>query len=435
MTIKLKNFIKKIFLISGLFVCLLGFNSYADGGYFCNNCGAKITHYTSASGNVGGSINNRDGAWTTHKNSSNCMNNVTGQKCKKDNIVPYTSQAYSAWETKQNKYESLDEEGRQKLQLINNHQTLINYITEIFSVTDDTGDTADNANNVFSTYNLMKNITLVCINALQKYNQSSLYFLFSFVGILFVFVNYAINFFQNSYNSEGKTMEQYIRMAFQVIFSMFLVCSVSKIAEFFLIFFRYILDFVWNFARSGTLVIDQPEELGLTAAQDIAYNILVGEGITAVGGGMDVLANIMQMLPYALLCIKFFIPYLICVVGKFGILFAIMKNCVEVLTHCFLFPIAAGDVNENLRQSKLVKYSKHILAGSLNLSVIVLILLVCQVITNGFIKTLIDQATAAGNSANVNYFEVSFIMAVLQVVKVVACNGTAKQISGHVAGE
>ena len=355
--------------------------------------------------------------------------------CKNKNIRTLTSSEKQKYSDQQ-KIEEWKAEGKsdseiEKLQILVEQNGFVSMISEIFSVNNDSTNIDEDSNNIFSTYNLMMDIRKVLISSLQKFNSSSLYILFCFVGTLFVVINYSINFYQSSYNFEGKTIEQYIRLSFQVIFSLFLVYASSRLSEFFLNFFGYILDFVWGFTKSGTLVINQPSELGFTPAQDIAYDILVEEGLAA--SSKDVLKFFVNSISIMWLKMQFFIPWIVSMLGKFGVLFAILSNAIELLVHCFLLPIAAGDVNENIRQSKLIKFSKHIMASALNLSVIVLIILAIQVISYDFVQEMFDKARSIGGRANIT--QLAFIMAIIQVVKAVACNSTAKQISGRVFGE
>lgn len=409
-----------IILISNIFVLYAASNIY-----YCKNCGRTIE--------AADRFEQMDLklAQSKHVNFFNHPE-YNGVKCSKKDVVIYSQDAVRSFEARKERFANLSDEDKEKVGAISNFQTFTDMIADIFSVTDydsfkENGETIK----TFSVYNILKKVASACSKIIDQFNRSSLYSLFVFIGFLFLFINFSIDYYNSSYNSDGRTLEQNLKLGIKLIVSLFIIVNVSAFSKFLINFFIYVLDFVWKFTQSGTIVIDEgltSSSSALSTAENISYTILmdagcIDESLTGI------VTNSFSSIG---LTIKFFVPWLCSIVGNLGVMFAIFKCSFEILAYGFFYPIAAGDITENLRTSNFMRYTKHLLSAVLKLSIIVVILLIAQTLTKSFFTDIKNDALSAGGKTN--YFELAAIAGVLQISKFVACNSLTDRIASSIAG-
>lgn len=323
------------------------------------------------------------------------------------------------------------EEDLDKYSVLARNSFFVSMINDIFSLED---ANLSSGSELFDTKTVMISFANITIQAITNWGSSPIYSFFLGIGLFILVINFIVNFYNNRMNSEGKTIEQYSRLFFGLLVGIFIVANVNKIVLGLLNLFIFVMEKAWTFMEDPlnplkTQVRAEESTIIFSDAEDIAYTLLV----SVHADESTNISNIINGGAFSafMLVFKFFLPWIICVIGKFGILFEVIKNSLMIVVNCMLYPIAAGDCSENIKTSKFMKYTKHIIASVLNLTIIVIVLMGAQFLTSNYAIKLIEQAKAKNVD---NMFNIAIIAAVIQLSKTVVIMSSAN-LASKVIGE
>lgn len=301
-------------------------------------------------------------------------------------------------------------------ELLNMHVFFKNWLYVIFGIENAESDDV----NVFNTRAIMEELTNNMQNAVNNFTGNSLYIAFRAIGVFLLIISFVFSFYNTSLNSEGKTMQQYARLIIQFIIAIYLVMNVHEIANLILSIFKYTMTKAWEFADADSAMGNEMKE----KVDEIFIKLLRA----AKADSKDPLAFFFNMFPMLILHIQFLIPWLVSLVGKFGLMFAVVKTEINIFVNIVLYPIAAHDCFENIKQSSFMKYTKKIAAASLELTIIVIVMIASNNMLIEYIKN--KMATINEN----NTFNVGMMAAVFSLAKMVAANSLSSSISNSVFG-
>ena len=310
--------------------------------------------------------------------------------------------------------------------LLEKYGAIRSMVKEICAITSE----EDKTNTAFDSIdNFIINISNISIEALNNWSKSSIYYLFLGCGFLITVISYVISFYHSNVNGDDKTMEQYIRLSFSLLLSCFIIFNINKLLQFMLMFFQWIMENIINFKNNSGDIYDASTGVRYDVADQITIVLLKENGLDK-DGTLQYFLNAINAIG---LQVKLLIPWLIAVAGKFGIIFAIANNSIQIFLYACLLPMGVGDCVENFKNSRLLKYLKHIASHLLQQSVIILTLIASQVLMKGYIDDLFAGALA--ESSGNNLFNIIIIMCILSLVKMVVANSSSRTIAGHVIGE
>ena len=225
-------------------------------------------------------------------------------------------------------------------------------------------------------------------------------------------------------NIERKTTEQILRMIIQFIISIFIIANIGRFLNMAISMSQFLLNkaiLLKNAAGSSGGSASMEDELTLT--------ILKAEGLDKDG----ILDKFLGMAKAMFLRVKLFLPWIICIFSKLGILFAICKIAIETIVYAMFYPLAAGDCYENIKHSNFMKYTKHIFACLMQLAIIVLILYAANVLLTDIIRDIANKLSGENKADKI--FEILVLLTVIQLSKTVVVMSSTSVIAHKAFGE
>lgn len=286
-------------------------------------------------------------------------------------------------------------------------------------------------NSIFNTDNMLKKVFDGCIDALNTWSNSSLYYYFVGIGILIFTINFVLGIYQNNLNHERKSVEQIVRLMFQCVISLIIILNINNLLKFFLIFFRWILENVISFKNSGANNFNITDVNDISVADELTIHLVRESDLDSEG----VLEKVFSGIGASFLRLKLFVPWLLCVVSKVGILLGIFKNAFEIIQYSFLFPLAAGDCFDNIKQSRFMRYSKKIMSCLLQMSIISLTAFSSKLLLNGFVNEIFTELSITKDQSANKIFTTFFVLCAIQISRTVVINTSSSIIASKALGE
>lgn len=291
-------------------------------------------------------------------------------------------------------------------------------------------NTNNNDSSILNTDSMMQTIFNSAKETIEKIGNSSIYYCFTGVGIFILVFNFCFSIYDKDSLSDKMTTEQMLKMLFKLIICLFLIVNVKKIMLFFVLFCQWILKNIIDYKNSGVLSVEGID--GSSVADDLFVNLIREQGLDKKGWvdeKISFFGQVFLMLPLT-------IPWLISFVGKFGIIFAICKSAIEMVSYAVPYPIAAGDCYENIKNSRFMSYTKQIFACSLQISIIVIITMVSQVLLQDVLKSIFENMTKLSTAqvSSTKVFSSIFLLSAIQLSRMAVVLSSAPIIASKVAG-
>ena len=297
-------------------------------------------------------------------------------------------------------------------QLEENFATFRDMIAEIFSVSG--GESALSFANPSELLFAFSNRVVV---GFSEFTHSDLYSFFVGVALIFLMTNFIIqNYEENNILKENNLFSQrMLRKYISFITALILIYWMRSIVYFILALFRFVLYFAVDITGSNTDVVDL-STIGFDA-NSIAYKILDAEGVF---DGTALIDETIARSKEAALRNLYFVPWVIAWVSKLGIVVIVMENAIRLLTYVSVYVLSISDIVHNLKNSRLINYTKNIIALAFQQTVIVLVLFFFNLLCNPYLKTILtDVMNGSGN-----YLSLAIIFVAVQSAKLLVLIGS-----------
>lgn len=272
---------------------------------------------------------------------------------------------------------------------------------------------------IFNTQSMVSQLNGNLSGAVASWGSNTLYNVFVGLGVFLLFVSFIMSFYNNSMNNENKTPQQYTRMALEFILAFFIIANVNKIASIIVNVFIWASDKAWSYGGSTS------SDSGMAGkVKEIFYAICKNaelEKASVLGISFSGLAAIP-------LYIKFLIPWLVSLVGKFGILFAVIKCELTIFINTMLYPIAAHDCFDNIKHSNFMKYTKRIAASALELTIIGLVMIASDTLLSSYMSSKLSLVDVD------NSFNIGLVAAMFSLCRIVVATSVSSSIATSVFG-
>ena len=305
-------------------------------------------------------------------------------------------------------------------QLESNFRIFRDMIAEIFSVSG--GEVALSFANPSELLFAFSNRVVV---GFSEFTHSDLYSFFVGVALIFLMTNFIIrNYEENSILKEqGLFTQRMIRKYVSFITALILIYWMRSIIYFILALFRFVLYFAVDITNGNTNIVDLS---GIFDANTIAYKILDAE---KVFNGTALIDETIARSKEASLRNLYFVPWVIAFVSKLGIVVIVMENAIRLLTYISTYVLSISDIVHNLKNSRLINFTKNIIALAFQQTVIVLVLYFFNLLCNPYLKTILtDVMNGSGN-----YLSLAIIFVAVQSSKLlvlIGSRGIAKRTFG-----
>lgn len=306
-------------------------------------------------------------------------------------------------------------------QLNNNFATFRDMIAEIFSVSG--GESALSFANPSELLFAFSNRVVV---GFSEFTHSDLYSFFVGVALIFLMTHFIIRNYEenNILHEQGLFTQRMMRKYVSFITALILIYWMRSIIYFLLALFRFVLYFAVDITGRNTSIVDL-STLGFDA-NSIAYKILDAE---KVFDGTALIDETIARSKEAALKNLYFVPWVIAWVSKLGIVAIVMENAVRLLTYISVYVLSISDVIHNLKNSRLINYTKNIIALAFQQTIIVLVLYFFNLLCNPYLKKILeDVMTGTGN-----YLSLAIIFVAVQSAKLlvlIGSKGIAKRTFG-----
>ena len=305
-------------------------------------------------------------------------------------------------------------------QLEENFATFRDMIAEIFSVSG--GESALSFANPSELLFTFSNRVVV---GFSEFTQSDLYSFFVGVALIFLMTNFIIKNYEenNILNEKGLFTQRMMRKYVSLITALILIYWMRSIIYFILALFRFVLYFAVDITNGNTNIVDLS---GIFDANTIAYKILDAE---KVFNGTALIDETIARSKEAALRNLYFVPWVIAWVSKLGIVVIVMENAIRLLTYVSTYVLSISDIVHNLKNSRLINFTKNIIALAFQQTVIVLVLYFFNLLCNPYLKTILtDVMNGSGN-----YLSLAIIFVAVQSSKLlvlIGSRGIAKRTFG-----
>ena len=305
-------------------------------------------------------------------------------------------------------------------QLEENFATFRDMIAEIFSVSG--GESVLSFANPSELLFTFSNRVVV---GFSEFTQSDLYSFFVGVALIFLMTNFIIKNYEenNILNEKGLFTQRMMRKYVSLITALILIYWMRSIIYFILALFRFVLYFAVDITNGNTNIVDLS---GIFDANTIAYKILDAE---KVFNGTALIDETIARSKEAALRNLYFVPWLIAWVSKLGIVVIVMENAIRLLTYVSTYVLSISDIVHNLKNSRLINFTKNIIALAFQQTVIVLVLYFFNLLCNPYLKTILtDVMNGSGN-----YLSLAIIFVAVQSAKLlvlIGSRGIAKRTFG-----
>ena len=152
-------------------------------------------------------------------------------------------------------------------------------------------------------------------------------------------------------------------------------------------------------------------------ANTIAYKILDAE---KVFDGTALIDETIARSKEAALRNLYFVPWLVAWMSKLGVVVIVMENAVRILTYASIYVLSISDIVHNLKNSRLINYTKNIIALVFQQTVIVLVLYFFNLLCSPYLKVILsDVMNGTGN-----YLSLAIIFVAVQSAKLIVLIGS-----------
>ena len=238
----------------------------------------------------------------------------------------------------------------------------------------------------------------------------------------FVIRNYEEN---NILHEQGYFTQRMMRKYVSFITALILIYWMRSIIYFILALFRFVLYFAVDITGKNTSIVDL-STVGFDA-NSIAYKILDLEGVF---NGTALIDETIARSKEAALRNLYFVPWVIAWVSKLGIVVIVMENAIRLLTYVSVYVLSISDIIHNLKNSRLVNFTKNIVALAFQQTIIVLVLYFFNLLCNPYLTNLLEKAMM---SDTVNYLSIAIVFVSIQTSKLlvlIGSKGIAKRTFG-----
>jgi hypothetical protein len=298
-------------------------------------------------------------------------------------------------------------------QLEKSFTTFRNMIAEIFSVTG--GESKLSYANPSA---LLFEYSNRVVTGFSDFTKTELYSFFVGVALVFLMTNFIIrNYEENSILRErGFFTQRMLKKYVSFITALILVYWMRSIIYFILALFRFVLYFAVDITNKNTNIIDL--SVINVDANTISYKILDAEGIF---NGTALIDETIARSKEAALRNLYFVPWLVAWVSKLGIVVVVMENAIKILAYVSTYVLAVSDIVHGLKDSRLINYTKNIIALAFQQTVIVLVLYFFNLLCNGSLYKLLTEDLM---SDGCNYLSVAIIFVSVQTAKLLVLIGS-----------
>lgn len=305
-------------------------------------------------------------------------------------------------------------------QLEENFAAFRDMIAEIFSVSG--GESALSFANPSELLFAFSNRVVV---GFSEFTHSDLYSFFVGIALIFLMTHFVIRNYEenNILHEQGLFTQRMMRKYVSFITALILIYWMRSIIYFLLALFRFVLYFAVDITDRNTSIVDLS---GIFDANTISYKILDAE---KVFNGTALIDETIARSKEAALRNLYFVPWLIAWISKLGIVVIVMENAIRILTYVSTYVLSISDVIHNLKNSRLINYTKNIIALAFQQTVIVLVLYFFNLLCNPYLKTILtDVMNGSGN-----YLSLAIIFVAVQSAKLlvlIGSRGIAKRTFG-----
>ena len=296
-------------------------------------------------------------------------------------------------------------------QLEQNFATFRDMIAEIFNVSG--GESQLSFANPSELLFAFSNRVVV---GFSEFTHSDLYSFFVGVALIFLMTNFIIkNYEENQVLKEdGYFSQRMIKKYVAFITCLILIYWMRSIIYFILALFRFVLYFAVDILDNATGITDIN---GIFDANTIAYKILDAE---KVFNGTALIDETIARSKEAALRNIYFVPWVIAWVSKLGIVVIVMEHAVRLLTYVSVYVLSISDVVHGLKDSRLINYTKNIIALAFQQTVIVLVLYFFKLVCNPYLKSILQDVM----SGTGNYLSLANIFVAVQGAKLLTLIGS-----------
>lgn len=307
-------------------------------------------------------------------------------------------------------------------QLNENFATFRDMIAEIFNLS---SIEMENTISFANPSELLFTFSNRVVVGFSEFTHSDLYSFFVGIALIFLMTHFIIRNYEenNILHEQGLFTQRMMRKYVSFITALILIYWMRSIIYFILALFRFVLYFAVDITNGNTDIVDLS---GIFSADSVAYKILDAE---KVFDGTALIDETIARSKEAALRNLYFVPWVIAWVSKLGIVVIVMENAVRILTYVSTYVLSISDVIHNLKNSRLINYTKNIIALAFQQTVIVLVLYFFNLLCNPYLKTILtDVMNGSGN-----YLSLAIIFVGVQSAKLlvlIGSRGIAKRTFG-----
>ena len=305
-------------------------------------------------------------------------------------------------------------------QLEKNFATFRDMIAEIFSVSG--GESALSFANPSELLFAFSNRVVI---GFSEFTKSDLYSFFVGVALIFLMVNFIIRNYEenNILHEEGLFTQRMIRKYVSFLTALILIYWMKSIIYFILALFRFVLYFAVDITEKNIDIVDLSN---IFDANIISYKILDLEGVF---NGTALIDETIARSKEAGLRNLYFVPWVIAFISKLGIVVIVMENAIKILTYVSVYVLSISDIIHNLKNSRLINFTKNIIALAFQQTIIVLVLYFFNLLCNPYLRTILESVMAGTG----NYLSLAIIFVSVQSAKLlvlIGSRGIAKRTFG-----
>ena len=306
-------------------------------------------------------------------------------------------------------------------QLEKNFHTFRDMIAEIFSVSG--GESALSFTNPSELLFAFSNRVVV---GFSEFTKSELYTFFVGIALIFLMANFIIRNYEenNILKEQGLFTQRMLRKYVSFITALILIYWMRSIIYFILALFRFVLYFTVDITSGNTNIVDL-SSLGFDA-NTISYRILDLEGVF---NGTALIDETIARSKEAALRNLYFVPWVVAFISKLGIVIIVMENAIRILTYVSVYVLSISDIVHNLENSRLINFTKNIIALAFQQTVIVLVLYFFNLLCSPYLMAILtDVINGSGN-----YLSLANIYVAVQSTKLlvlIGSRGIAKRVFG-----
>ena len=306
---------------------------------------------------------------------------------------------------------------------LNNFATFRDMIAEIFSISSKDMERTISFANPSELLFAFSNRVVV---GFSEFTHSDLYSFFVGVALIFLMTHFIIRNYEenNILHEQGLFTQRMMRKYVSFITALILIYWMRSIIYFLLALFRFVLYFAVDITGKNTDIVDL-STLGFDV-NSIAYKILDAE---KVFDGTALIDETIARSKEAALRNLYFVPWVIAWVSKLGIVAIVMENAVRLLTYISVYVLSISDVIHNLKNSRLINYTKNIIALAFQQTIIVLVLYFFNLLCNPYLKKIFEDVM----NGTGNYLSLAIIFVAVQSAKLlvlIGSKGIAKRTFG-----